>query len=47
MARNFVTDAITYISCTDFNDLSQAALKIYVSVPYSFLPLRLCSYSKS
>ena len=28
MARNFVNDAITYISCTDCNELLQAALKI-------------------
>lgn len=36
MAFNLATDAITQISCTEFNDLCQAALKIYVSVPYNF-----------
>ena len=47
MACNFVTNAITYISYTDFNYVRQAALKIYVSVPYIFLTLHLCSYSKN
>jgi len=47
MARNFVTDAIAYISCTDSTDLLQAALKLYVYVPYNFLPLHLGFYSKS
>ena len=42
MACNFVTNPITYISYTGFKYLRQAALKIYVSVPYNFL---LCIFA--
>jgi len=50
MLCNFVTDAITYISFSQFNDLHQYISKLRLKVrlcPLKLLPLHLFFYFKT